>query len=234
VLALVLGLLLLRLEAYYFAVATLAVGSFATVVMRNWTSVTNSDAGIIGLGYLPVPGLTAVQSVFFLGIILLAFALYFQETLRTSSVGLALLSTRFDAPGSQALGIGIAQSRIIAFAFSAATAALGGALMVQLTGGAFPDQFSITHSISLLVIPIIGGRGWRWATIVGALVVIALPEYFRFLDEYRLVAYGVLVTLVALFVPGGARQLVTWMDTAWRRGVSHLRRKTTSTSGAPA
>jgi branched-chain amino acid transport system permease protein len=139
-----------------------------------------------------------------------------QETLRTSPLGLSMLVGRFDPPMAGALGVRVPTMRIVAFAFSAVTAALGGALIVQLAGGAFPDQFTTTASINLLIIPIIGGRGWRWAPLVGAIIVIALPEYLRFLDDYRLVVYGALVTAVALFLPGGAQQ-------AFRAGWSRVR-----------
>jgi branched-chain amino acid transport system permease protein len=96
---------------------------------------------------------------------------------------------------------------LAAFAFSAVTGCVAGALFVQLAGSAFPEQFDVGASISLIVIPIVGGRGWRWAPIAGAIIVIGGPEYFRFLAEYRLVAYGSLVTLLALFAPGGLREV---------------------------
>lgn len=202
------GLALLRLRAYYFAVGTLALGTLGTVVMRNWTPVTNGDAGITGAGYLKLFGLTGVSSIFAAAVLLLAVFLYLQEALRTSPLGLAMIVGRFDPPVADALGVNVSRTRVAAFVLSAVSAAVGGALVAQLAGGAFPDQFSTTAAISLLVIPIIGGRGWRWAPVVGAIVVIAAPEYLRFLDEYRLAVYGVIVTFVALFLPGGIHQLV--------------------------
>lgn len=215
------GLLLLRLRTYYLAVGTLALGLLTTVVLRNWTSVTGGDAGITQVGFLRVGPLAGVTSIFAAAVLLLAVCLFLQETLRTSPTGLAMIIGRHDPVAAAALGVPASRTRLVAFVFSAVTGALGGALIVQLAGGAFPDQFATTASINLLIIPIIGGRGWRWAPLVGSAVVIALPEYLRVLDEYRLVVYGVLVTAIALFLPGGLRQLGAAagdLVRRWRRG----------------
>src|SRR5690606_38557022 len=123
------GVLLLRLRAYYFAVATLALGTLGTVVVRNWTAVTNGDAGITNVGYIKVFGLSGVPSIFVAAVVLLALVSFLQEALRTSPVGQAMIIGRYDPPAAEGIGVSVAYTRVVAFVLSAVTAALGGALI---------------------------------------------------------------------------------------------------------
>lgn len=215
--ALAVGVLVLRLERFYFAVGTLALGTLATLTMRKWNGVTGGDAGMIGVRAIGVPSASRIESVFIVAVLALALFSYIQESMRHSALGKSMLVCRHDQAAGAGLGISVRASRLAAFAFSAVTGSIAGALVVQLAGSAFPEQFDVGTSISLIVIPIVGGRGWRWAPIAGAIVVIGGPEYFRFLAEYRLVAYGVLVTGLALFAPGGLREIAHLLVTGFRR-----------------
>jgi branched-chain amino acid transport system permease protein len=121
-----------------------------------------------------------------------------------------MLTTRFDVPAAQALGVSVARVRLTAFMISSVPVTVAGAFLAQLVHYIGPDQFSLETSIRLIAIAIIGGRGWRWAPLPGAVVVVTLPELLRPLADYRLVFYGVTLAFVALFMPRGLNQVVTW------------------------
>ena len=118
-----------------------------------------------------------------------------------------MLATRADVPAAQSFGISIATIRLITFIISSVPVTIAGAMLAQLFHYLGPDQFTLATSIQLIAIPIVGGRGTRWAPVLGVIVVVALPQYLRPLEDYRLVFYGVALTFVSLFLPKGLSEL---------------------------
>jgi branched-chain amino acid transport system permease protein len=215
----VLGWVCLRFRGYYIGIATVAFGMIVWAVAKNWESLTGGNNGISGIHRIELPMLSSSISVYVVALLLLAFFYWLQEGLRASSLGMSMLASRGDEDATACLGLSVAKIRVVAFIVSAVPTIIAGMFLAQLTTYISPDQFEIPTSISLVAIPIIGGRGWRWAPLLGAAFVVGLPEYVRFLAEYRLVMYGLILTTVALFFPDGFRQLfqllISW---ARRRG----------------
>lgn len=203
-------LVTLRVVGYYFGITTLAIGLLSVVVVQNATPITGGYAGISGIQQIAVPGFAGPGQVLVVSGLVLAVAYYLQSSLRESPLGAAMLATRFDVPASQSLGLSVAWIRLLAFMISSVPVTIAGAFLAQLVHYIGPDQMSLETSIRLIAIAIIGGRGWRWAPVLGAVVVVTLPELLRPLAEYRLVFYGVALAFVALFMPRGLSQIVTW------------------------
>jgi len=210
VVAAVIVLVTLRVSGYYFGVTTLAIGLLSVVAVQNVTWLTNGYAGISGIQQLTVPAFSGPAQVLVTSGVVLAVAYFLQSCLRESPLGAAMLTTRFDVPAAQALGVSVARVRLTAFMISSVPVTVAGAFLAQLVHYIGPDQFSMETSIRLIAIAIIGGRGWRWAPLPGAVVVVTLPELLRPLADYRLVFYGVTLAFVALFMPRGLNQVVTW------------------------
>jgi branched-chain amino acid transport system permease protein len=208
--AAVIVLVTLRVSGYYFGVTTLAIGLLSVVAVQNVTWLTNGYAGISGIQQLTVPAFSGPAQVLVTSGVVLAVAYFLQSCLRESPLGAAMLTTRFDVPAAQALGVSVARVRLTAFMISSVPVTVAGAFLAQLVHYIGPDQFSLETSIRLIAIAIIGGRGWRWAPLPGAVVVVTLPELLRPLADYRLVFYGVTLAFVALFMPRGLNQVVTW------------------------
>jgi branched-chain amino acid transport system permease protein len=215
--AAVIGVICLRFRGYYLAVATLAFGLAALVAMRNWDAVTSADEGIRNVLQIDLPGLSGIDEVFMLSLIALTVFFYLQNVFRSSPVGNALVAARWNEEAASSVGISIPTVRVVAFVLSAVPACIAGALLTQLFHFSNPDMFDVGASINLIAIPIIAGRGWRWAPLLGAAVVIALPEYIRFLSDYRLIVYGALLTAIALFLPNGLRELAERAVARWPR-----------------
>jgi len=201
----------LRVAGYYFGITTLAIGLLSVVVVQNAVPLTGGHAGIAGIQQLGVPGFAGPDQVLVIVGIVLAIAYFLQSSLRESPLGTAMLATRFDLAASRSLGISITSIKFLAFMISAVPVTIAGAFLAQLVHYIGPDQFSLEASIKLIAIAIIGGRGWRWAPILGAVVVVTLPELLRPLAEYRLVFYGAALAFVAIFMPRGLSQLAVWV-----------------------
>lgn len=204
----VLGWVCLRFRGYYLAIATLAFGLIALVVMENWKSVTGGDEGLRDLVQLNTFGVGGTDEIFLISLLLFAAFLYLQNVFRASPIGTALVTARWNEELAGAVGISIRSVRVIAFVLSAVPACIAGAMTAQLFHYTAPQMFDVSTSINLIAIPIIAGRGWRWAPLIGAAIVIALPEYVRFLQDYRLMVYGSILVLIALFLPNGLRELL--------------------------
>jgi branched-chain amino acid transport system permease protein len=211
VVAAVIVLVTLRVVGYYFGITTLAIGLLSVVAVQNATPLTGGYAGISGIPQIAVPGFAGPGQVLVMSGLVLAVAYYLQSSLRESPLGAAMLATRFDVPASQSLGLSVAWVRLLAFMISSVPVTIAGAFLGQLVHYIGPDQMSLETSIRLIAIAIIGGRGWRWAPVLGAVVVVTLPELLRPLAEYRLVFYGVALAFVALFMPRGLNQIVSWV-----------------------
>jgi branched-chain amino acid transport system permease protein len=204
----VLGWICLRFRNFHLLVATLAFGLLMFAIAKNWETLTGGNNGVIGFESVELGGLSRGLGIFVIALVLLMAFFWLQDGLRQSRLGIAMLAARGDELAASSVSLSVRRVRNLAFIFSAVPTVIAGALLGQLTTYVHPDQFRIDTSVALIAIPIVGGRGWRWAPILGALFVIGLPEYFRVLGDYRLIAYGALLVAVVLFLPDGLRELL--------------------------
>jgi branched-chain amino acid transport system permease protein len=101
------------------------------------------------------------------------------------------------------MGINVVNTKVLAFAIGAAFAGIGGVLYAARQASIFPDNFTLAVSINVLSLIIIGGMGSVPGVIVGALVLIGVPESLRVFESYRVMAFGALLVTMMLLRPGG-------------------------------
>ena len=130
------------------------------------------------------------------------------------------LGTRQDETVAAARGVDIFAHKLAIFTISAAIAGIGGALKVTFLRAAAPLSFELLESINLVMIVILGGTGYLLGPLIGAVLFIALPEALRIANELRLVAFGAILVLLALYAPRGVCGLVA--DTRVFRGASNV------------
>lgn len=210
--AVVVGLFVLRFRSYYFALATLAFGAAVTAAIVSFPGLTNGSAGMA----LDFDG-TVSDSLYFAAAALATLALVLQHWLRHSSLGVQLLALRGNQAAASSLGMDRTRLELAAFVLSAVLAGVAGCLLAEISGYVSPSQFGFQQSVVLLVIPIIGGRGWLWAPALGAAIAVWLPDYARFLGSGRLIVYGLLLFFVSVFFPAGVRGIADWLGDLWRR-----------------
>ncbi len=204
-LGLALAAFAVRLRGHYLAIASLGFAVITYQVLVNWEKVTQGVRGIYGI-LPPVPNTTAL---FYLvaAIAVLVYALL--DNLVRSPIGETLRAIREDEVSAASLGVNGALWKAFAFGLGAAIAGLAGVFYPGLVGTLVPDAFNIVESFTMMAMVIVGGMGTMIGPVVGAVVLTFLPELLRGFGELRLMIYGIALTLVVLFMPGGMVQ--AWM-----------------------
>jgi branched-chain amino acid transport system permease protein len=204
-LGLALAAFAVRLRGHYLAIASLGFAVITYQVLVNWENVTQGVRGIYGI----MPPFSHPAALFYLvaGIAVLVYVLI--DNLVRSPVGDTLRAIREDEVSAASLGINRALWKAFAFGVGAAIAGLAGCFYPGLVGTLVPDAFNIVESFTMLAMVIVGGMGTMVGPVIGAIVLTFLPELLRGLGELRLMIYGIALTLVVLFMPGGIAQAWT-------------------------
>jgi branched-chain amino acid transport system permease protein len=120
-----------------------------------------------------------------------------------SSYGRAILAVREDEIAANSSGIGVFRYKMIGFVIASFVAGIGGALYVCLIGFIKPDQAGFTKSIDYLIFVVLGGMGSTTGSVLASYVLTYLQEFLRFLQNYRLLFYPVVLIFVMIFRPQG-------------------------------
>lgn len=210
-----LGVPVLRLRGDYLAIVTLGFGEIIQSLVRSSTfaPLLGGPQGII---QIPLPSLnlsifnpawnfTLQQSteVYYLYIFAVGFAGIVVLRLINTRLGRAWRAMREDEDVAEAMGIHLVWTKLRAFGISSAFAGLGGAVFGATYQSIFPGSFTLAVSINVLSLIIIGGMGSIPGVVLGAVILIGLPEILRELQDYRLLAFGVLLVVTMLMRPEG-------------------------------
>jgi branched-chain amino acid transport system permease protein len=210
----ILGVPVLRLRGDYLAIVTLGLSEIISIIIgaSTFSHVFGSAQGISPIPS-PIIDLSLIRDgwtfeffssqIYYLIVPGILFAVFISQRLVNSRVGRAWRSMRADEDVAEAMGIDLVRAKLSAFGISAAFAGLGGALFGAGLQGAFPNSFTLLVSINVLSMIIIGGLGSIPGVIVGALVLVGLPEILRELDDYRLLVFGMLLVTTMLLKPEG-------------------------------
>jgi branched-chain amino acid transport system permease protein len=120
-----------------------------------------------------------------------------------STYGRAILAVREDEIAADSSGIGIFRYKMLGFVTASFLAGLGGGLYAMVIGFVKPDVASFTKSIDYLIFVVLGGMGSITGSVLAAYVLTALQEFLRFLQDYRLIIYPLILIFVMLFRPQG-------------------------------
>lgn len=195
----------LRLKSHYFALATLALSQLLLLIAVNWEPVTGGANGIPGVPPVTLFGWTLTR-----GLPLLAFvwvlvglaAAIVHWQLKPSRI--AAFTIMRDTPlAAPALGIDSGLLRFRAFLLSAAFGGAAGALFAHTNRVVSPETLGFGVMITCLTMTVVGGRFGILGALIGALLLTHLPEWFRSLEEYYLVAVGILLLVSVIFAPNG-------------------------------
>ncbi len=203
-----LGFPVLRLRGDYLAIVTLGFGEIIRLVLENWNEFSQGPSGISNIDRPGLFGmeLTLNQSInymFYIMIALVIFTIFFVNRLQNSRLGRAWLALREDEIACQAMGIDKTKTKLTAFALGATWAGMVGVIFAAKTTFINPASFTFLESAIILAIVVIGGMGSIVGVIVGAFVLILLPEYLRALSDYRMLAFGAIMVLVMIYRPQG-------------------------------
>ncbi|SDK74223.1 branched-chain amino acid transport system permease protein [Maridesulfovibrio ferrireducens] len=203
-----LGFPVLRLRGDYLAIVTLGFGEIIRLVLENWGDFTHGPSGIANIPRPDFFGLftglsNSIHFMYYLMIVLVIFTIFVVNRLKNSRIGRAWQALREDEIACQAMGIDKVKTKLMAFSLGATWAGLVGVVFAAKTSFINPASFTFLESAIILSIVVLGGMGSILGVILGALVLILLPEYLRAFSEYRMLIFGATMVLVMVFRPQG-------------------------------
>lgn len=224
ILALPIGLPVLRLRDIYLAIATIGFGEIVRIVILNFDNMVSSLLSSIegervryqllygARGIRNIPKLTETWHLIFF-LILVMFFLY---RLHRSRFGRAMAAIRQDERAAATMGIDVVYVKNVVFIMSAMLAGIAGAFNGHITRIITPDSYGFDKAVDILAFAVLGGTSTWVGPIVGGLVLSAMPEVLRFLKQYRGVFNGLVLLLVIVYLPGGLVNPAGWRR-AWAR-----------------
>lgn len=188
VLGVIIGVPVLRLKGDYIAIVTLAFCMIVYTVVQN-LEFTGGASGLKG-----IPAVTNYVNAF----VVLFLALIVIQNFTRSKHGRAIMSIRDNEIAARACGINITYYKLFAFTLAAFIAGVGGSLYAHTAVILKPDSMDYNTSIEILVMVVLGGMGSMTGSFVAAAVLTLLPEYLRFLQDYRMIIYSVVLILIMI------------------------------------
>jgi branched-chain amino acid transport system permease protein len=203
----ILGIPVLRMRGDYLAIVTLGFGEIIRVLAVSdlLKPVIGGAQGILQLGKPEILSFVLIQPEHYYYLILASclLALFVSWRLRDSRLGRRWMAMREDEDVAEAVGIRLVNTKLLAFAIGAAFSGLAGAIFASRLSSVFPHSFNLLISINVLSLIIVGGVGSLPGVILGAFVLVGLPELLREFAEYRLLFYGILLIATMLLRPEG-------------------------------
>jgi len=230
--AILIGMPVLRLKSDYLAIATLGFSEIIRIVLTNAKSISNGALGIKSIPQMPTMWVffgVAILSVIFIWLLI------------NSSYGRAFKAIREDEVAAEAMGINLFKHKVMSFAIGAFFAGIGGGLLASLLATVDPRQFYFTVTYNFLLIIVLGGMGSISGTVIAAFVVTSGLELLRFFDEpltllgvnipifrpgFRMVIFSLLLMILVLFFRNG---ILGQKELSWNLISGWFRRKNKKT-----
>ncbi len=207
------GTSVLRLRGDYLAIVTLAFGEVIKNILgttyvaldsagfhmavtdstpSSWSGEGMICKGAIGMAVKPL-------STFTIGAVLVVITVLIAMNLSDSRTGRAIKSVRDNKIATETVGIKVSKYRLMTFVISAAIAGVAGVLYAHYLGTLQSSKFDFNFSINILVMVVLGGMGNIPGSVIAAIVLTILPEKIRFLGDFRMVIYAVILVVVMIF-----------------------------------
>ncbi|ESU33630.1 hypothetical protein G3A_05355 [Bacillus sp. 17376] len=206
VLGFLIGLIALRTKEHFFAIYTLCVGYILYLVIDKWDSLTEGVRGLIGI---PAPGnigpisFETPLSQYYLVLAILLVVILIVYRIVHSLTGRTYIAIRNSENLAQTIGISTMKNKLEAFVLSTFFAGLSGALYASFVRFIGPDIGNIVITFDLLTYLLIGGIGTLSGPIVGTVLVVWISQQLQFLQDYRMLIFGPILTLLVIFYPRG-------------------------------
>jgi len=220
IISLVVSLIALRTVDDYFIICTLGIQVIIFSLMNNWMDLTRGPLGISGVPSISLFGITLDGKISFLllSAVFMLVVWYGLNNLFNSAFGKTLLAISEDEVYAESIGKNVYRSKVISYAISAAIAAIPGVLYAHYISYIDPTSFTVSESIFILSIVIIGGMGNLTGSFLASAFMILLPEILRFVGmpnniaaNMRQIIYGAILVLVMMSGKNGLEQFFAKM-----------------------
>ncbi len=201
----------LRLRGDYLAIATLGFGEIARSIVKNWTELTRGPLGIPGIPKASfIATFNTPLKFLMLAVVIAALSYAIISRIVNSPFGRVLRAIREDEVAAQALGKNVTKYKVLAVVIGAAFAGLAGSLYAHYISFIDPSIFSLTETILMVIMVVLGGAASLPGSVVGATILMLLPEPLRFLQlpssvvaALRQLIYAALLILIIILKPDG-------------------------------
>ena len=201
----VVGFPCLRVGSDYLTLMTIGFGAIFSAVATNWVAVTRGSMGIPGV---PPPSIgpfvfNTLPSTYYLYLAIAIACYFFMYRLTQSHIGRALLAIREDEIAASTMGINLAYYKVLAFTFGAMWAGFAGSMLAHLLNFVGPQSFTLDESLLHVQIAILGGFASLPGSVIGAAIMVSLPQIFQDIYQYRMLLNGILLLLLMALRPQG-------------------------------
>ncbi|MDY7037707.1 MAG: branched-chain amino acid ABC transporter permease [Thermodesulfobacteriota bacterium] len=233
VMAILIGVISLRVKGLYLAMATMAFGAFVQYLFFHWNSLTNGTMGIV---VMPVTigdfSFDTNESRYFPFLIIAALLLLGAKNILRTRIGRAFVAIRDRDISAECMGVDLTKYKVMAFSLSAFYAGIAGWLYANLAMHVNPEYFTLVLSIEYIMVAIVGGLGTVLGTVLGAIFVVIIPEIIKgsltvmseifpslhgiYNEEWNIAAFGLMIMLFLIFEPGGMCEIYMRIKRAFK------------------
>jgi len=213
----IIGYPTLKMRGDYLAIVTLGFGEIVRLVLNNWDSLTAGPNGLFGMKrpalYYPSFAddgfawatyyLKSLPALYYFILFIAIMTIIGVRRLDNSRIGRAWIAIREDEVAAELSGVPTTWIKLLAYALGAAFASVAGAFFAAKLSYTNPNFFLFMESCIVLSIVVLGGVGSIPGIIIAAFVLIAAPEVFRGLENYRMLAFGGIMTTMMILKPEG-------------------------------
>ena len=194
----IIGLTSLRVREDFLAIVTMGVAFLFVGIIRE----QDFFGGELGIAGIPSPGMG--KGAYLCLVLVFAFlSILFSWHVKRSWMGYAFDAVADDEETAKVLGLNVTSYKLTAFAMGTAMAGLAGGLYAYYTRFIIPETFGFIESITILSMVAVGGIGSIFGVVGATIFLVLMPEMFRFINDYKLLLYGILLFSVMRFAPDG-------------------------------
>jgi len=200
-----LGIPVLRLRGDYLAIVTLGFGEMIRITLNNWDSVTRGPNGILGIARPRMLGFTFSTPIqyYYLILAIVLLTIFVVDRLNRSRIGRAWTAMRDDEVAAEAMGINLMKTKLLAFGLGATWAGFAGVFFAGKMTFISPESFTFFESVIILCMVVLGGMGSVPGVILGASMLVILPEIMRQFALYRMLIFGGAMVVMMVLRPQG-------------------------------
>jgi branched-chain amino acid transport system permease protein len=210
----IVGLPSFKVRSHYLAIVTIGLSEVINIILVNEDEFTG---GALGISRIQMPNFFGIpidndERYYYIVLIMVVLGFLIARQIVSHRIGRSLRAIRDDFQAARAMGVNTGYYQILAFVISAAYAGAAGALYAHLNTYISPDIFEFKSALFVMTLTLIGGMGNLWGSIVGGLMLPLLQEYLRVIEDWQLVAYGVAIMVIVLYLPGGVIELTRRLE----------------------
>jgi len=224
---LVVGFPCLRVGSDYLTLMTIGFGAIFSAVATNWVPVTR---GSMGIPAVPYPSIGPFvfnnhEKIYYLYLFIAIACYFFMYRLTRSRIGRAFIAIREDEIAASTMGINLSYYKVLSFVLGALWAGFAGSMLAHFLNFVGPQSFTLDESLLHVQIAILGGFGSLAGSVIGAAIMVSLPQIFQDIYQYRLLLNGLLLLALMAWRPQGIMGTSAFSKTSGMGFMAKLGRK---------